>query len=343
MGDAGDPVDNGAARFLRRRLRRGDAAGARDRADPARARAAAEDARMLIRENEQLLHESGLFRFHQPKAFGGWSSVRGAGGHPGRARARLPVHRLERRQRRLPSLDPRLLRSRDPARGVGRQPGRADRLLDRARRRPRAQGAGRLHRQRPLAVLLGGRQFGLEHAGGHGLRRRRQDAGRLAAVPGAQVRLRDHRHLVRHGHGGDRQQGHRGQRAVRARAPGAGAPAPAAAAASIRRGAQPRPAVPHPDRGGLQPSAGAGGARRGRGRLRVVPRDHGQAGGHLYRRARRGFPGGADQGRPRALPDRWGATCCAQSAIAFHEPPPSATRCRTSRPSCGSARTRPSP
>ena len=30
-----------------------------------------EDARMLIRENEQLLHESGLFRFHQPKAFGG--------------------------------------------------------------------------------------------------------------------------------------------------------------------------------------------------------------------------------------------------------------------------------
>jgi 3-hydroxy-9,10-secoandrosta-1,3,5(10)-triene-9,17-dione monooxygenase len=31
----------------------------------------AEDARMLIRENEQLLHESGLFRFHQPKIFGG--------------------------------------------------------------------------------------------------------------------------------------------------------------------------------------------------------------------------------------------------------------------------------
>lgn len=31
----------------------------------------AEDARMLLRENEQLLHESGLFRFHQPKSFGG--------------------------------------------------------------------------------------------------------------------------------------------------------------------------------------------------------------------------------------------------------------------------------
>jgi 3-hydroxy-9,10-secoandrosta-1,3,5(10)-triene-9,17-dione monooxygenase len=30
-----------------------------------------EDARQLTRTNEQLLHESGLFRFHQPKAFGG--------------------------------------------------------------------------------------------------------------------------------------------------------------------------------------------------------------------------------------------------------------------------------
>ncbi len=31
----------------------------------------AEDARTLIRENEQLLHEAGLFRYHQPKIFGG--------------------------------------------------------------------------------------------------------------------------------------------------------------------------------------------------------------------------------------------------------------------------------
>jgi 3-hydroxy-9,10-secoandrosta-1,3,5(10)-triene-9,17-dione monooxygenase len=30
-----------------------------------------EDARVLLRENEQLLHETGLFRFHQPKIFGG--------------------------------------------------------------------------------------------------------------------------------------------------------------------------------------------------------------------------------------------------------------------------------
>jgi 3-hydroxy-9,10-secoandrosta-1,3,5(10)-triene-9,17-dione monooxygenase len=30
-----------------------------------------EDARLLIRENEQLLHETGLFRIHQPRIFGG--------------------------------------------------------------------------------------------------------------------------------------------------------------------------------------------------------------------------------------------------------------------------------
>ncbi|MBV8837509.1 MAG: acyl-CoA dehydrogenase [Alphaproteobacteria bacterium] len=32
---------------------------------------ACEDARGLLRENEQLLHETGLFRFHQPRTFGG--------------------------------------------------------------------------------------------------------------------------------------------------------------------------------------------------------------------------------------------------------------------------------
>src|SRR5215213_907459 len=30
-----------------------------------------EDARVLLPENENLLHESGLFRYHQPKCFGG--------------------------------------------------------------------------------------------------------------------------------------------------------------------------------------------------------------------------------------------------------------------------------
>ena len=36
----------------------------------------AEDARVLIRANEQLLHETGLFRFHQPKTFGGSAGMK---------------------------------------------------------------------------------------------------------------------------------------------------------------------------------------------------------------------------------------------------------------------------
>src|SRR5262252_1447128 len=80
----------------------------------------AEDARMLIRENEQLLHESGLFRFHQPKTFGG----------------------MELGKRGVSSLDPRLLRARDSARSLGRESGRADRLFHRARRWAWPQSAG---------------------------------------------------------------------------------------------------------------------------------------------------------------------------------------------------------
>jgi 3-hydroxy-9,10-secoandrosta-1,3,5(10)-triene-9,17-dione monooxygenase len=45
---------------------------ARALAPTLRARAQeAEDSRGLLRENEQALHEAGLFRFHQPRAFGG--------------------------------------------------------------------------------------------------------------------------------------------------------------------------------------------------------------------------------------------------------------------------------
>ena len=86
----------------------------------------------------------------------------------------------------------------------------------------------------PLAVLLRRRQLGLEHAGRHGLRRRRQNAGRLAPVPGAEVRLRDHRHLVRHGHGRHRQQGHRRRPSCSCRSAARWRCSAAAAAASIR-------------------------------------------------------------------------------------------------------------
>ena len=64
-----------ASRFLRRRLRRSAAPRARDRADAAQARAQkCEDARVLLPENEKLLHDTGLFRYHQPKpASAAWS------------------------------------------------------------------------------------------------------------------------------------------------------------------------------------------------------------------------------------------------------------------------------
>ena len=45
---------------------------ARDIVPTLRARAQkCEDARVLLPENEKLLHDTGLFRFHQPRRFGG--------------------------------------------------------------------------------------------------------------------------------------------------------------------------------------------------------------------------------------------------------------------------------
>ena len=149
-----------APRFLHHILRRGHAAGARDRSDLARARAGLRGrARAHARERAAAARDRAV---SFPSAEGvrrDGASVRRAGRHRGRDRARLSVDRVERRQSRMPSLDPRLLRSANAARGLGRQPRHADRVLDRARGRARAQGRRRLHRQRALAVLVGRRQF----------------------------------------------------------------------------------------------------------------------------------------------------------------------------------------
>ena len=120
--------------------------------------ARAEDARTLLRRyNQQLLHESGLFRFHQPKSFGGMElDFVAVVDIPAELARGCPSTAWNIGQRRLPSLDPRILRSRNPARSVGREPGRADRLVHRTRRRPRPEGGRRLRHQRSLAVLLGG-------------------------------------------------------------------------------------------------------------------------------------------------------------------------------------------
>ena len=305
---AGHAAAGRAPRFLPRRLRRGDAAGTRDRAGPARARAGRRGRPHADPRERAAAARDGALPL--PSAEGvrrHGARLRRRRGHPGGAGARLPVDGLERGQPRLPPLDPRLLPSRDPARGVGGDPRCADRLLDRACRRPRAQGGRGLCHLRALAVLVGRRQLGLEHAGRHRLRRRRQDARRLAPVPGAQVGLRDHRHLGHDGHGGHGQQGRGGRRAVRPRAARARPAALPRRRGASRRCGEPGAALPAADCGGDQPLAGGAGARRGRGRLRAVRRGHGEAGGHLHRRQGGGLPGCADQGRPRALPHRFRA------------------------------------
>ena len=118
----------------------------------------AEDARMLIRDNEQLLHESGLFRFHQPKIFGGMEldfvavvdiPAELARGCPSTA---WNVGNVACHHWILGYYDPR-----NPARSMGFESGCIDRLVDRARGRPWPEGGRWDHRQRPLAVFLGGR------------------------------------------------------------------------------------------------------------------------------------------------------------------------------------------
>ena len=134
---------------------------------------------------------------------------------------------------------------------------------------PRAgpPGRRRLRGQRPLAVFLRRRQLRVEHARRHRLRRRRQDAPRLAPVPGAQGRLRDHRHVAGDGDGRHGQQGHRGDGALRARAPRPAARALPRRARAPGGRAPLRRALPH-SRGGLgRTSPRLGRARRRAGRL----------------------------------------------------------------------------
>ena len=203
---------------------------------------------MLIRENEQLLHETGLFRFHQPKAFGGMEldfvavvdiPAELARGCPSTAWnvGNLACHHWilgyydPETQREVWDANPDALIASSIALAAGR-----------ARK---ADGGFIVNGRWPFSSGVDNSDWNMLAV--TGLRRRRQDAHRLAAVPGAEVRLRDHRHLVRHGHGGHRQQGRRGHRAVRARAPRPAAPAalPRRFRASGRR-AQPRAPLPHP-------------------------------------------------------------------------------------------------
>jgi 3-hydroxy-9,10-secoandrosta-1,3,5(10)-triene-9,17-dione monooxygenase len=130
----------------------------------------AEDARMLIRESEQLLHESGLFRFHQPKIFGGMElpfvavvdiPAELARGCPSTAWnvGNVGCHHWilgyydPRAQREVWEANPDALIASSIALAAGR--GR--------------KADGGFIVQRPLAGLFGGGQFRLEHARRHHL------------------------------------------------------------------------------------------------------------------------------------------------------------------------------
>ena len=165
--------------------------------------------------------------------------------HPGRARARLPVHRLERRQPRHPPLDARALRRARAGRGVGREPRCAHRLGHRVPAGARAQGGRRVLALGALELLERRRPVGVEHARGAGLRRRPRD--RLPHVPRAPLRVRDRRRLERARHARDRLEVGAGEGRVRPRVPRARHAHLPRRRRIPGRARQPEPAVPDPD------------------------------------------------------------------------------------------------
>ncbi len=161
-----------------------------------------EDARMLIRENEQLLHESGLFRFHQPKAFGGMElpfvavvdiPAELARGCPSTAWnvGNVACHHWilgyydPETQREVWDANPDALIASSIALAAGR--GR------------KVEGGFIVSGRWPFSSGVDNSDWNMLAVSVYADDGKTPD--RLAAVPGAEVRLRDRRHLVRHGHG----------------------------------------------------------------------------------------------------------------------------------------------
>ena len=202
-----------------------------------------EDTRVLLPENEKLLHETGLFRFHQPKRFGGMELpfvaivdivAELARGCPSTA---WNVGNLGCHHWILGYYEP------ETQHEMGREPGRAHRLLDRARRGPRPQGGWRF-------VVSGRWPFssGVDNSGWNMLAVTiyEGERGRLAALRGAEERLQGDRHLVCDGHDRHRLEGRGSARGVRARAARAAAHALPRRPGAPRRGAERGRALRHP-------------------------------------------------------------------------------------------------
>ena len=240
----------------------------------ASARRATEDARMLIRENEQLLHETGLFRFHQPKTFGGMEldfvaifdiPAEIARGCPSTAWnvGNLATHHWmlgfyePETQHEVWDANPDALIASSIALAAGR--GRkVDGGFEVTGRWPFSSGVDNSD-WNMLAVTVYDGDKAVDW--------------RLCLVP--EDRLRDHRHLVRHGHVRHRQQGHRREGAVRAGTPRARTREHPRRLRAPRRRAPSRRAVRYPDhRRGRHPALARLDRRRG-GRLRAFRRNDG--------------------------------------------------------------------
>ena len=270
--------------------------------------ARAEDARMLLRENEQLLHESGLFRFHQPKSFGGMEldfvavvdiPAELARGCPSTAWnvGNVACHHW-------------ILGYYDPATQHEVWDANPDALIASsialaAGRGRKADGGFVISGRWPFSSAVDNSDWNMLAVSIYDGDGKTPVDWRLCLVPKSDYEVIDTWYAMGMAATGSKDVAvselfvpeRRALPLLRCRG---GSGHPGAALSS-------RPALPHPDRGGVQPSARSGGARRGRGRLRTFPRDDGDARGHLYRRAGRGLPGRADQGGAGALPDRLGA------------------------------------
>ena len=268
---------------------------------------AAEDARMLIRENEQLLHETGLFRFHQPKAFGGMEldfvavvdiPAELARGCPSTAWnvGNLACHHWilgyydPETQREVWDANPDALIASSIALAAGR--GR------------KAEGGFIVNGRWPFSRVCTIRNGTCWPSPSMPMTARRPSTGGCAWCRSPITRSSTR--------GTPWAWGPRAART--SRSPSGSCPSAArwrcsaaAAGSSTRRRAHSWAALSHPDRGRLQPSPRAGGDRRGRRRLRAVPGGDGQTPGNLHRCKDRGFPGRAGQSGPGALPDRRGA------------------------------------
>src|SRR5262245_50535719 len=262
-----------------------------------------EDARQLIRDNEQLLHETGLFRFHQPKAFGGMEldfvavvdvPAELARGCPSTAWnvGNVACHHWilgyydPETQREVWEANPDALIASSIALAAGR--GR------------KVEGGFVVNGRWPFSSAVDNSEWNMLAVSVYDGDGKAPVDWRLCLVPKSDYEIIDTWYAMGMGGTGSKDVAVSELFVPERRA------LPRRLRASGSRAQRGR-ALPRSDRGRLQPSAGAGGARRRRGRLRAVSRRHGQARRHLHGRPRCGFPGGADQGRTRALPDRLGA------------------------------------